>query len=70
MEKIKTIHPSETCTLTGRLSQRKYIKQEPYIDDEGIWIPVQEYIPEGYASTYKCLITKELFVEAFNKWIG
>lgn len=47
-----------------------YIKQESYIDDTGIWIPVQEYVPEGYASTYRCLITKELFVEAFNKWIG
>lgn len=47
-----------------------YIKQEPYIDNTGIWIPVQEYVPEGYASTYKCLITKELFIEAFNKWIG
>lgn len=70
MEKIKTIHPSETYTLTGRLSQRKYIKQEPYIDDEGIWIPVQEYIPEGCVSTYRCLITKELFVEAFNKWLS
>lgn len=47
-----------------------YIKQEPYIDDTGIWIPVQEYIPEVCAATYKCLITKELFIEAFNKWIG
>lgn len=47
-----------------------YIKQEPYINDTGIWIPTEEYVPEGYASTYRCLITKELFVEAFNKWIG
>ena len=71
MEKIKIIPPSETQPLgTARLSSRPYVKQEPYIDNEGIWIPVQEYIPEGYASTYKCLITKELFVEAFNKWIG
>lgn len=46
-----------------------YIKQEPYINDTGIWIPTEEYVPEGCASTYKCLITKKLFVEAFNKWI-
>ena len=71
MEKIKIIPPSETQPLgTARLSSRPYIKQEPYIDNEGIWIPVQEYVPAGYASTYRCLITKELFVEAFNKWIG
>lgn len=71
MDRIKTIiHPSEIQTLgTGRLSSKPYIKQEPYIDYAGIWIPVQEYIPEGYASTYRCLITKELFVEAYNKWI-
>lgn len=69
MEKTK-IYPSETQSLgTARLSSRPYIKQEPYIDDTGIWIPVKEYIPEGYASIYKCFITKELFVEAYNKWI-
>ena len=47
-----------------------YIKQEPYINDEGIWIPTEEYVLEGCSSTYRCLITKELFVEAFNKWLG
>ena len=46
------------------------IKQEPRIDDEGIWIPYQEYVPEGCVSNYKLLISKELFVEAYNKWIG
>ena len=71
MEKIKTIFPSETYTPTAHFSPRKYIKQEPYINDTGIWIPTEEYVPEGCtSSTYKCLITKELFVEAFNKWIG
>lgn len=70
MKKIKIIPPRETQPLgTARLASRPYIKQEPYIDNEGIWIPVQEYVPEGYASTYRCLITKELFVEAYNKWI-
>ena len=47
-----------------------YIKQHPYVNDEGIWIPCEEYVMEGCSSTYRCLITKELFVEAFNKWIN
>ena len=45
------------------------IKQEPYIDDEGIWVPVNEYVHEGLGSTYRCVMTKEMFVEAYNKWI-
>jgi len=37
---------------------------KPFVDDEGI------YIPSCYDQRYyQCLITKELFVEAYNKWI-
>ena len=46
-----------------------YIKQEPYVNDEGIWIPCEEYVQEGCASTYRCVLTKEMFIEAYNKWI-
>lgn len=46
-----------------------YIKQEPYVDEDGIYIPLEPYVPEGCASTYKCIMTKEIFVEAYNKWI-
>ena len=47
----------------------KYIKQEPYVDDYGIHMPVNEYVPEGAVSMYRCVMTKEMFVEAYNKWI-
>ena len=47
-----------------------YIRQYPYVDDYGIHVPEKEYVPEGYASTYKCVVTKELFVEAYNRWIA
>lgn len=47
----------------------RYIRQEPYVDDNGIYMPVHEYVPEGTASIYKCVMTKEMFVEAYNKWI-
>jgi hypothetical protein len=46
-----------------------YIKQEPRVDDDGIWIPYEEYVPEGCASNYKLVMSKEMFVEAYNKWI-
>lgn len=47
----------------------KYIKQEPYIDDKGLWFPYQEYLPEGCTGNYKLVMSKELFIEAYNKWI-
>ena len=50
-------------------SAKTYVKQFPFVDDNGIYVPVSEYAPEGYASNYRCIITKELFVEAYNKWI-
>lgn len=47
----------------------RYIKQKPYVDNYGIYMPVNEYVPEGSASMYRCIMTKEMFVEAYNKWI-
>jgi hypothetical protein len=51
------------------LDESVYIKQEPYINDEGIWVPYEEYVPEGCAANYKLLMSRELFIEAYNKWI-
>lgn len=48
---------------------REYVRNSPYIDDEGIWVPCHEYSPKGTASTYTMLISKDLFIEAYNKWI-
>lgn len=47
----------------------RYIKQNPYVDDYGIYVPDKEYIPEGCVGLHRCIITKEMFVEAYNKWI-
>lgn len=47
----------------------KYIRQKPYVDNHGIYVPLEEYVPEGTASMYQCVMTKEMFVEAYNKWI-
>ena len=37
---------------------------KPYVDDNGIWIP-----SVTNPRCHEMLISKELFVEAFNKWI-
>ena len=47
----------------------RYIRQEPYVGDNGIYVPVNEYVPEGCTSMYKCVMTKEMFIAAYNKWI-
>ncbi len=47
----------------------KYVKQYPYVGDDGIYTPCEEYALEGCASAYRLVISKEMFVEAYNKWI-
>lgn len=47
----------------------RYIRQEPYVDEDGVYEPIETYVPEGCESVYKCIMTKEMFVEAYNKWI-
>ena len=46
-----------------------YIKQEPYVGEDGIYVPCEEYVEEGCTSAYRCVLTKETFIEAYNKWI-
>ena len=48
---------------------KTYYVSKPYVDEDGIYVPLTEYVEEGFESAYKCLITKEVFVEAYNKWI-
>lgn len=47
----------------------RYIRQKPYVDEYGIYIPEKEYVPEGCVSVYHCIMTKEMFTEAYRKWI-
>lgn len=54
---------------TVKISPVVEVKQEPWIDDDGIWWPLCEYVPEGMVSNYRLLISKEMFIEAYNKWI-
>ena len=51
------------------MEDKKYIKQEPYVGEDAIYVPTVPYVAEGEFGIYKTLITKDLFVEAYNKWI-
>lgn len=52
----------KTVTVTAEIKPSEPVK--PYVNDDGIYIPY-EYDPRYH----KLLISKELFVEAYNKWI-
>lgn len=45
------------------------IKQNPEVREDGIYVPKEEYVPEGCTSEYKMIISREMFVEAYNKYI-
>ena len=51
------------------LKREVYVKQYPYVDDTGIYAPCEEYVQEGIVANYKLVISKEMFIEAYNKWI-
>lgn len=52
----------KTVTLTSKIAPAEPVKA--YVDDYGI------YAPSDYDFRYhKLLISRELFVEAYNKWI-
>ena len=48
--------------IAGRIAPLEPVKA--FVDDEGIYIPCA-----SNPKYHTCLITKELFVEAYNKWI-
>lgn len=59
METISTKFSSEVA----------YVKQEPFVGEDGIYMPINEHVPEGCTSSYKMILSKEMFIEAYNKWI-
>lgn len=48
-----------------------YVAYKPKIANDGIYVPINTTVicEEGIAPNYSCLISKEMFVEAYNKWI-
>ena len=44
-------------------------KTEPYIGEDGIYVPLHEYVYEGVETEYELFMTKEIFQEAFKEYI-
>ena len=40
----------------------RYVKQDPYVGEDGIYVPIEDYVREGTTSLYRNIITKELFM--------
>lgn len=53
----------------GKIKQPEYIKVHPYVGDDGIYMPINPYVLEGTNPIYRMVVSKEMFVEAYNKWI-
>lgn len=44
-----------------------YVQQLPYVGDDGIYVPIDEYVVEGHKGTYRMIMSKEMFIEAYSK---
>lgn len=53
----------------GDIDTKIQIRQEPKVLDDGIYMPVHEYVPKGCESAYRLVMSKEMFIEAYNKYI-
>ena len=57
-----------TSILFGNLT-KDLRRAEPYVAEDGIYMPVHEYFYEGVPAEYRLVITKEMFQEAFKEYI-
>ena len=62
-------YPERRAIQVGKLKEPVYVKQEPFVGECGIYIPDKEYVREDCAGYYKMVLSREMFVEAYNKWI-
>lgn len=47
----------------------KYVENKSFVNDKGIFIPLQAYTPEGCASDYQMVVSKKDFIRAYVKFI-
>ena len=61
---------NENYATTNIENESVYILQEPYVSNDGIYVPLSPYVKKGTCSHYKCVMTKELVIQAYNKFIN
>lgn len=57
------------CNWKQNVRFGEWRRAEPYVDDDGIYMPVHDYVYDGVATEYKLILTKEMFQEAFKEYI-
>ena len=45
------------------------VRHEPYVDEKGVWAPVDLYTDPTSIPQYRLVMTKEMFQEAYQKYI-
>lgn len=46
----------------------EWIKNKPYVGEDGIYTPCNEYSQSGKGSMYRLSIPREIFIEAYEKF--
>ena len=49
--------------------QPEWFKAMPKVTDDAILMPMQPIYQTGTAVSYKTVMTREVFIEAYKKWI-
>ena len=62
-----TVDEKYICMST--LKEPVYVMTHPFVDNEGIWMPVSSYVREDEFPAYRLVVPKEIFIEAYNMWI-
>ena len=56
-------------TFVGNMIPRMKYKAEPQVREDGIYIPETEYVYQDCEPGYRLVLSKEMFIEAYIKWI-
>lgn len=64
------IHYNETGEIKTPINYYPELRRaEPYVAEDGIYMPLHDYVYEGVVTEYRLVLTKELFQEAFKEYI-
>lgn len=61
--------PIQDNIHTATLKQPVYIPTKPMITDDGIFLPLVDSVREGEEPYYKLVMSKDMFIEAYMRWI-
>ena len=61
--------PLESNVYNTTLAEPAYVPTKPMITDEGIFLPLVDSVREGTEPYYKLVMSKDMFIEAYTRWI-